>query len=157
MLPVNNAINNLSHPWICMLPMPFRNDIYFLSLSEFVAHVTKCGGSDDGSQLPSLWVWFELFSFELWIVYIEKCCEYFGHNWVVSEDNYWLLTSFSALLVFILCCTCSLGLSGGWNQKPKDLRSGSELFSGSQCNLEQVTLAAGQVSTDHEAEADIQC
>jgi len=39
----------------------------------------------------------------------------------------------------------------------KDLRSGSELFSGSQCNLEQVTLAAGQVSTDHEAEADIQC
>lgn len=58
-------------------------------------------------------------------------------------------------LAFILCCTCSLGLSRGWNQKPKDLKSVPELFSGSQCNLEQVTVAAGQVSTDHEAEADI--
>ena len=66
-----------------------------------------------------------------------------------------MLTSFSALLAFILCYTCSLGLSRGWSQKPKDLKSIPELFSGSQCNVEQVTVAAGQVSTDHEAEADI--
>ncbi|KAK1340840.1 hypothetical protein QTO34_017235 [Cnephaeus nilssonii] len=79
------------------------------------------------------------------------------YNLGLIEQQLKMITDCVALVFCFPClsivCICSPCLIGGWNQKPKDLKGGPGLFSGSQCNLEQelvsaVALFERQISTE---------